>query len=37
MYYFHTLEDAQAFVREHLTHHTAYVVLVPVVAQSMPA
>jgi hypothetical protein len=37
MYYFYTLEDAQVFVREHLAHHTAYVVLVPVVAQSIPA
>ena len=37
MYYFYTLQDAQAFVREHLTHHQAYVVLVPVVAQSVPA
>ena len=37
MYYFYTLDDAQAFVREHLSSHSAYVVLVPVVAQSMPA
>ena len=37
MYYFHTLQDAQDFVREHLASHSAYVVLVPVVAQSLPA
>jgi hypothetical protein len=33
MYYFYTLEDAQQFVREHLARHSAYVVMVPVVAQ----
>ena len=37
MYYFYTLEDAQQFVREHLARHQAYVVMVPVVAQAMPA
>ena len=37
MYYFYTLDDAQAFVREHLASHSAYVVLVPVVAQAIPA
>jgi len=37
MYYFHTLQEAQQFVREHLPGHEAYVVLVPVVAQSLPA
>jgi len=36
MYYFHTLEDAQQFVREHLASHQAYVVMVPVIAQAQP-
>jgi len=37
MYYFHTLAEAQSFVREHLANHSAYVVMVPVVAQYQPA
>jgi len=37
MYYFHTLAEAQEFVRQHLSRHSAYVVMVPVIAQCQPA